>query len=41
MAGTREIVVSQSPYIVAYRRVGDTIELLAVLHGRQRWPDTL
>jgi addiction module RelE/StbE family toxin len=41
VAGTREIVVSQSPYIVAYRRVGDTIELLAVLHGRQRWPDTL
>jgi toxin ParE1/3/4 len=41
VAGTREIVVSQTPYVVAYRHAGETLEILAVLHGRQRWPDAL
>ena len=39
--GTRELVVNGTPYIVAYRLRGDVIEILRVLHGRQRWPDTL
>ena len=39
--GTREFVISRTPFIVAYRVRGDTIELLRVLHGRQRWPETL
>ena len=38
-AGTRELVVSRTPFLVAYRLRGDAIELLAVLHGRQRWPE--
>ena len=37
--GTRELVVGRTPYIVAYRVRGDTVELLRVLHGRQRWPN--
>jgi addiction module RelE/StbE family toxin len=41
VAGTREIVVNQTPFIVAYRLGGAGIQLLAVLHGRQRWPDRL
>ena len=40
-SGTRELVVSRTPYIVAYRLRGDAIEILRVLHGRQRWPDRL
>jgi len=38
---TRELVVSRTPYIVPYRLRGQFIEILRVLHGRQRWPDTL
>ncbi len=36
---TRELVVGRTAYLVAYRVRGDTIEILRVLHGRQRWPD--
>ena len=39
--GTRELVVSRTPYIVAYRLRGEAIEILRVLHARQRWPDQL
>ncbi|HEY1780920.1 MAG TPA: type II toxin-antitoxin system RelE/ParE family toxin [Roseiarcus sp.] len=39
--GTRELVVSQTPFLVAYRVHGETIEILRVLHGAQRWPDRL
>lgn len=39
--GTRELVVARTPYIVAYRLRDETIEVLRVLHGRQRWPDRL
>ncbi len=39
-AGTRELVVGRTPYIVPYRLRGEIIEILAVLHGRQRWPDS-
>ena len=38
-AGTRELVVPRTPYIVAYRLEADAVVLLRVLHGRQRWPD--
>ena len=40
-AGTRELVVSRTPYVVAYRVRAERIEILRVLHGRQRWPDAL
>jgi len=40
-AGTRELAVSRTSYIAAYRLRGDAIEILRVLHGRQRWPDAL
>jgi toxin ParE1/3/4 len=39
VAGTRELVVAGTPYIVAYRvRLGQ-VEVLAVFHGARRWPD--
>lgn len=36
--GTRELVVSRTPYIVPYRVAGDLIEILRVFHGSRRWP---
>jgi len=38
--GTRELVVTGTPYIVPYRVRGRTVEVLRVLHGARRWPDT-
>lgn len=40
-AGTRELVVVRTPYLVPYRVRGELVEVLRVLHGRQRWPDVL
>ncbi len=37
--GTRELVVTDTPYIVPYRVRGDVLQILAVLHGARRWPD--
>ncbi len=39
--GTRELVVSKTPFVVAYRVRGSLIEVLRVLHGARRWPDRL
>jgi toxin ParE1/3/4 len=39
--GTRELVITGSPFVVAYRVRTDRIEILAVLHGARRWPDRL
>ena len=38
IVGTRELVVPGTPYIIPYRVKGEQLELLAVFHGRQRWP---
>jgi toxin ParE1/3/4 len=38
--GTRELVVLGTPYIVAYRLEGAAIQILSILHGARRWPDT-
>jgi toxin ParE1/3/4 len=40
-AGTRELVINRTPFIAAYRLRADAIEILRVMHSRQRWPDTL
>lgn len=37
--GTRELVVSGTPYIVPYRVRGETIEILRVFHGARKWPE--
>lgn len=36
--GTRELVISRTPFIVVYRINGNRIELMRVLHGSQQWP---
>jgi len=36
--GTRELIIS--PYVIAYRVVkGENVEILAVMHEAQIWPD--
>jgi addiction module RelE/StbE family toxin len=39
VANTRELVVTSTPFIVAYRVVSDRAEILAVFHSARRWPD--
>ena len=41
VAGTRELVVPRTPYIIPYRLKGDRLEVVAVLHARQKWPKQL
>jgi toxin ParE1/3/4 len=36
--GTRELVISRSPFIAVYRVKGKRIEILRILHGAQQWP---
>jgi toxin ParE1/3/4 len=36
--GTRELVLSPLPYVIVYEIVTESIRLLRVLHGAQRWP---
>jgi toxin ParE1/3/4 len=38
---TRELVIARTPFVVGYRVRNETIEILRVLHGAQRWPDRL
>jgi addiction module RelE/StbE family toxin len=38
VAGTRELIVS--PFVVAYRVKKDAIEVVAIIHGARRWPDS-
>ena len=39
--GTRELVLRRTPYIAAYRLVGNTVRILRILHGAQLWPDEI
>ena len=41
LVGTRELVVPGSPYIIPYRVRRERLELIAVFHGRQKWPTKL
>ncbi|MGB6260306.1 MAG: type II toxin-antitoxin system RelE/ParE family toxin [Candidatus Sulfotelmatobacter sp.] len=37
--GTRELVISNTPFVVAYSVDHDRIVILAVYHGAQQWPE--
>lgn len=39
VAGTRELVVSGTPFVAIYKVRSNTVWVLRVLHGAQRWPD--
>jgi toxin ParE1/3/4 len=38
VAGTRELVIY--PFVVAYKVKSSAIEVIAVIHGARRWPDS-
>jgi plasmid stabilization system protein ParE len=40
VSGTRERVIPRLPFIVAYRVTPTTIDVLAILHAAQRWPQS-
>jgi toxin ParE1/3/4 len=42
MQGTRELVISGTPFIAVYRLKprAKRLELLRILHGAQRWPQS-
>jgi toxin ParE1/3/4 len=37
--GTRELVVSGTPFVTVYRVESNVLWVLRVLHGARRWPD--
>jgi toxin ParE1/3/4 len=41
IAGTRELVIQRTPYIVAYSVERNTVRILRVLHGAQQWPENM
>jgi toxin ParE1/3/4 len=40
VAGTRELVITRTPYIVPYRVKEDAVQIITILHSAQRWPDS-
>lgn len=38
VSGTRELVISRTPFIAVYRVEGERVEILRFLHGAQKWP---
>ena len=40
VAGTRELVIPGTSYIAAYSVVQSEIQIAAILHGKQLWPES-
>jgi toxin ParE1/3/4 len=38
ISGTHELVVNRTPYFIVYVLMGDTVQIVRVLHGKQSWP---
>jgi toxin ParE1/3/4 len=38
--GTRELVIAGTSYIVPYRVRGQAVQIIAVMHGAQQWPES-
>lgn len=36
--GTREMIITRTPFIAIYRIKANRIEILRILHGAQQWP---
>jgi addiction module RelE/StbE family toxin len=41
VAVTRELVLADLPYIIAYRVTDAHVDILTVMHAAQQWPETL
>lgn len=39
VAGTRELVVQGTPFLLAYRVGRAEVEILAVMHAARKWPE--
>lgn len=39
VAGTRELVIADSSYIVPYRVRSSEVQILRVLHAARKWPE--
>jgi len=39
VGSTRELVIPTTPYLLPYRVREDRVEILAVIHGAQEWPE--
>jgi toxin ParE1/3/4 len=39
--GTRELIITGTPFIVFYRLRKSQVEILGVLHAARKWPDAL
>jgi len=37
--GTREWVVKQTPYLLVYAIEDDALQIVGVIHSKQRWPE--
>ncbi|MGA9059924.1 MAG: type II toxin-antitoxin system RelE/ParE family toxin [Terriglobia bacterium] len=38
--GTRELVVTGTPFIIPYRTKHRQVEILALIHAARRWPES-
>jgi toxin ParE1/3/4 len=38
LKGTRELVVTGTPFVIPYRVRRNAVEILAVIHGARKWP---
>ena len=38
VVGTRELIVSGTPYVIPYRVRDNGVEVIRVFHGARRWP---
>jgi len=38
VAGTRELVISRTPYILVYRIKSNSVRIIRVYHAARRWP---
>ena len=41
VTGTRELVITRTPYIIPYRVQNDVVQIITILHSAQKWPDQL
>ena len=36
--GTRELILAPLPYLIVYSASNDTVHIVRILHGAQKWP---
>jgi toxin ParE1/3/4 len=41
IAGTRELVIAPTPFLVAYRVRPSKVEILSLPHGARKWPEKI